>query len=69
MKDIHDRIKVIEADVTEMHRKMSADPEAGIAILLDAPISPSGRDASGGSKEFTQEEATAWLNLISKHKQ
>lgn len=70
LKEIHDKIKAIEADLTEMHRKMSADPEAGILILLDtsAPTRDS-RSIGRNSGDFTTEEASAWLDLIGKHKQ
>lgn len=70
MKEIHDKIKALEADLTDMHRKMSADPEAGISILLDANQGGrDGRNARKDSGDFTPEEAAAWLDLIGKHKQ
>ena len=69
LKEIHDRIKALEADLTDMHRRMSADPEAGILILLDGPQSRDGRESRKGSGDFSPEEASAWLDLIGKHKQ
>lgn len=62
LKDIHDRIKAIEVDLTEMHRKMTADPEAGIAVLLEM------------TREYprnlsAEEDLGLWLDLIGKHKQ
>lgn len=63
LKDIHDRIKAIELDLTEMHRKMAADPEAGIAILLETTRGSHPKKLSAG------EDAALWLDLIGKHKQ
>ena len=70
LKEIHDKIKALETDLTDSHRKMSADPEAGISILFDpSSSSRSGREARKDSGDLTPEEASAWLDLISKHKQ
>lgn len=63
LKDIHDRIKAIETDLTEMHRKMTADPEGGIAVLLEPTREAYPRKLSA------DEDASLWLDLIGKHKQ
>jgi len=57
LKGIHDKIRELEVTLTEMHRKMSADPEAGISILFDR-----------GKRKATDDSA-AWMDLIGKHKE
>ena len=53
-----------EQELTEMHRKMVLDPEAGISVLLDRPINHFSREI-----RTTEDDAAAWLDLIGKHKE
>ncbi|WWC70044.1 uncharacterized protein I206_103988 [Kwoniella pini CBS 10737] len=66
LKKIHDEIKELEAELVEIHRKMSNDPEAGVSALLDG-ISSNGysRTRQGISGD---RESAAWIDLIDKHK-
>lgn len=60
LKDIHNKIRALENELTEIHKRMSADPEAGIGLLIDR---------NGVEKRRTGEDAKAWLELIGKHKE
>lgn len=64
LKEVHDKIKSLETELTEMHKLMAADPEVGISVLLDRPRDPYSRDLRS-----TVEDAPAWLDLIAKHKE
>lgn len=64
LKDIYDKIKTLEQELTEVHRRMALDPEAGISILLDRPIDSFSREIRTSEKD-----TSAWLDLIEKHKQ
>jgi protein SMG6 len=57
LKNIHDKIRDLEATLTELHRKMSADPETGISLLLDR------------GKRRSANDPSAWMDLIGKHKE
>ena len=61
LKDIHNKIRNLEADLTDMHKKMAAEPEKGIAVLMDR-TGKTGRITS-------DEDAKAWFDLIGKHKE
>lgn len=63
LKELHNRIRLNEQELTEMHRKMILDPEAGISVLLDRPINLYSREI-----RTTEDDAVAWLDLIGKHK-
>jgi hypothetical protein len=64
LKDVHDKIKALETELTEMHKLMAADPEAGISVLLDRPSDPYVRHSRS-----SPQDAGLWLNLIAKHKE
>lgn len=64
LKEVHDKIKTLETELTEMHKLMAADPEVGISVLLDRPRDPYSRDLRSAS-----DDAPAWLDLIAKHKE
>jgi hypothetical protein len=40
-----------------MHKKMSADPEAGIAVIMET------------RKKTEADETAAWIDLIGRHKE
>ena len=64
LKDLHNKIRALEQDLMEKHRRMAQDPEMGISVLLDKPVNPYSRDmrASG-------DDAATWIELIEKHKE
>ncbi|WWC62026.1 uncharacterized protein I303_104613 [Kwoniella dejecticola CBS 10117] len=66
LKKIHDEIKDLEAELVEVHRQMSNDPEAGISILPDGMA----RNDYSRSRQAVHgdREAAAWIDLIAKHK-
>lgn len=57
LKEIHDQIKSIEAELTELHRLLSLDPEQGINAILPPRVPHS-----------TAAQTAAWIDLIQKHK-
>lgn len=61
LKDIHNKIRTLEAELTEMHRKMAAEPEAGISVLMDR--------SERGKRISSEDDAKAWFDLIGKHKE
>jgi protein SMG6 len=63
LKDLYDKIKNLEQELTEIHRRMALDPEAGISILLDRPVDTYSREIRASEKD-----TSAWLDLIEKHK-
>lgn len=62
LKKIHDEIKELEQELIEIHRKMAQDPEAGISAL-------SSRKMDSRTPKSPSDDAVAWVQLISKHKQ
>ncbi|WWC89258.1 uncharacterized protein L201_004179 [Kwoniella dendrophila CBS 6074] len=70
LKKIHDEIKELESELIEIHRKMSNDPEAGIMALFDGIDGMNGLDMYSRSRKnlVEDQEAAAWIDLISKHK-
>ena len=61
LKDIHNKIRALESELTETHKKMAADPDGGISRSLDRH----GSYARKGGEEDTR----AWMELIGKHKE
>jgi hypothetical protein len=61
LKDIHNKIRALENELTETHKKMAADPDKGIGRSLDRHGSYTHR---GG-----EEDTRAWMELIGKHKE
>lgn len=57
LKEIHDQIKSIEAELTEIHRLLSLDPEQGIVAILPPRVPHS-----------TAAQTAAWIDLVQKHK-
>lgn len=64
LKDIHTKIRVLEQELTDKHRKMALDPEAGISALSDRPINSYSREMRA-----VGDDAAAWMDLIGKHKE
>lgn len=64
LKGLHDKIRLLEQDLTEIHRKMDLDPEIGIAALLGRPTNPYSREIKPAG-----DDAAAWIDLIVKHKE
>jgi len=64
MKDLHNKIRLFEQELMEMHRKMALDPELGISVLLHRPVNPYSRELRANG-----DDAAAWMDLIGKHKE
>ncbi len=64
LKDKYKGVTSLESTLTEMHRKMAANPEAGISVLLENPVDTYSREIRS-----TNDDAAAWMELISTHKQ
>lgn len=61
LKDIHNKIRALENELTETHKKMAADPDAGTGADVD-------RHGSFRRKS-SEEDVRAWMELIGKHKE
>jgi hypothetical protein len=61
LRTAYNELKALELSLTEMHRKMGADPEAGIRVLLDPGAELHLRP--------TSDDSLAWAELVSLHKE
>lgn len=61
LRRVRNEIRALEQSLIDMHRKMQADPEAGIIVLIDKPLQPHPTGASN--------ESLAWAELIAMHKE
>lgn len=64
LKDIHNKIRTIEQELTEVHRKMAMEPEAGISIFREKPV-----DAFSRELYDRGDDTESWMALISNHKE
>lgn len=56
-------ILALEQSLSDMHRKMQTDPEAGIAVLLDSS------DRKPQSQAAASNDSLAWAELVAMHKE
>ncbi|KAL1405375.1 hypothetical protein Q8F55_009006 [Vanrija albida] len=66
LKAAYKEIGALEQNLTEMHRKMAADPEAGISVLLDRTTTADRSLRQLDPK--TADTQAAWAELVSMHK-
>lgn len=62
LKDIYDKIKTLELELNETHKIMANEPNAALSVS---------RDRLDGvvQKTSRQIDTSAWLDLITKHKE
>jgi hypothetical protein len=57
LKDVYDRIKILELELNDTHRTMANQPGSSVS-----------RDADLTSKRADKIDTSAWLDLIVRHK-
>lgn len=62
LKDIHNKIRALEAELTDTHKRMAADADYGVV----GSVGRNGKPLERGSEE---EDARMWMDLIGKHKE
>lgn len=67
LKVAYKEIGLLEQSLTEMHRKMAADPEAGISVLLEKATTTTDRSLRQVDPKSADNQA-AWAELVSLHK-
>lgn len=62
LKDIHNKIRALEAELTETHKRMTMDPDYGESSSV-------GRNGKPVGRKSEEEDAKVWMDLIGKHKE
>lgn len=64
LRAAYKEILSLEQNLSDMHRKMQTDPEAGIKVLLESPP-----DRSQSKPAAAVDDSLAWAELVAMHKE